>query len=373
MVFSRSEAVGPDPARPGLLRAQTGDDAFSIHTCRIEDLREADLEPSLLDHGFERADLSADRELQATFERVRRLGRVEDGDARLIRRRLRLRRLALASGTRLRILHVAPEGFILRRAGPAGLELPGATGGRGMNGHTAAEAVHADQDVEGTPLRQIMRGRAPRLLRHDSPTSTNDRSRLTIVNLWVPLEQVTRPLALMDTRTLDRARHQVAFALQTEGFLDRADDRRVNDIWSFLHDEGQRWYFDSRVDARSAWVFATLGTPHGAFALPGEATARARCEQLLDVLAALDRGDASGAARAAGACHRGGTDDAVATASLRRAIAELDAVLEGVAAGTRGTGAPGTPWRARAEAALDRVVRKSLEMRALVWVDRGRP
>src|SRR5690606_15209679 len=93
---------------------------------------------------------------------------------------------------------------------------------------------------------------------------------LVLVNLWIPLQQVTRPLALMDRRTLDARAHQLRYALPTDGFLEREEDTRENDIWAFLHDAGQQWYFHSHMGHDRAYVFDTLGEPHGAFILPGE-------------------------------------------------------------------------------------------------------
>jgi hypothetical protein len=40
---------------------------------------------------------------------------------------------------------------------------------REMNSHDAALVVHGDQGVRGTPLKQIMRGFAPCLFRHQTP------------------------------------------------------------------------------------------------------------------------------------------------------------------------------------------------------------
>ena len=72
------------------------------------------------------------------------------------------------------------------------------------SGHAAATSVHADQDVLGTPLRQILRGAAPTLFRNRSADTQNTSSPLHLVNLWIPLQQITRPLALMDQRSRDR-------------------------------------------------------------------------------------------------------------------------------------------------------------------------
>ena len=65
------------------------------------------------------------------------------------------------------------------------------------------------------------------------------------------------------------------YGLPTDTFLERDENTRVNDIWTFLHDPAQRWYFNADLDARRAYVFDTLGVAHGATVLPGEAQAEA--------------------------------------------------------------------------------------------------
>ncbi|WP_434424560.1 hypothetical protein [Nannocystis pusilla] len=184
------------------------------------------------------------RELQAALERVRVAGRLGPADAAEIRRNLLGRMFTLPSGERLWLLFIAREGFFMRRAGPGGMALTREPNPE-MNEHDASVAVHADQDVEGTPLRQMMRGAAPWLFRHESPGRRNRLSRLALLNVWIPLEQVTRPLVLMDRRSLDRQRHQLRYGLITDAILPRGEDMRINDIWTFLHDDEQRWHFTS--------------------------------------------------------------------------------------------------------------------------------
>ena len=67
------------------------------------------------------------------------------------------------------MLQIAPEGLIMRTAGPNGLKLDPDAEMSEMNGHDAALAIHGDQDVRGTPLKQIMRGFAPWIFRHQTP------------------------------------------------------------------------------------------------------------------------------------------------------------------------------------------------------------
>jgi len=381
LAFTRLEDVVDDAAGHGLRRARTLDAeaardpaAYDQRACRAWDCSAlGDFQPDLREHGFARADLSRLRGLQAALERVRVAGRIDDADAAEIRRRLLGRSLALSGGARLRVLYIAGDGFFMRRAGPNGMRLGDDGARHGRNGHDAAMAVHADQDVDGTPLRQLLRGLAPRLFHHDSPARSNLRSRIFLVNLWIPLDQVTRPLALMDRRTLDRRAHQLRYGLPTDSFLRRRPDMRVNDIWTFLHDEAQRWYFTSEIDAGTAYVFETLSTPHGAFVLPGEARAEARYRQLVAAIAAVNQGDEPAAARALAADDHGDAAAEPVTASLSQAIAAMDeTIAEGRArCSALCRGEDLTAWRARATAAADRVVRKSLEMRAVTLLTPG--
>lgn len=381
LYFARPEDVSVDGERPGVLRAAAstadanGAERFAIHACRIRDCAQPGTPvPDLARTGFETIDLAPLTELQQTLERVRRASRIAPEDAEAIRRELRGRSFRLGNGKRLRLLFIGSEGLILRKAGPNGLKTNPDEPLTEMNGHEASQSVHSDQDVYGTPIRQLMRGAGPWIFRHESPDGTNRRSPLFLVNIWIPLQQVTRPLTLMDQRTVDRRRHQLRYALPTDSFLNRSEDARINDIWSFLHDDAQQWYFTSTLDARHAYVFNTLSTPHGAFILPGEAAAEQRYLRLQGVLAALRDGDT-----AALLAHTAPLDDALpaaTTAPLRAAIAAMDALL----AEAR-TGSPdalvASDWPARAATAMDALVRKSIELRAVaimvpdVWPFRG--
>lgn len=369
LCFTRPSDVSADTERPGLLRAAPmfdaeGTEQFDTHTCRIRDCaRPGAIDLGLDRTGFDTIDLSALTALQTTLERVRRAGRIEEADAAAIRQQLRGRSFPIGDGRRLRLAFIAPEGLILRKAGPNGLKaIPGETMTE-MNGHEASQAVHSDQDVRGTPIRQIMRGIGPWLFRHESPDGANRRSPVFLVNIWIPLQQITRPLTLMDQRTVDRRRHQLRYALPTDDFLHRDEDSRINDIWTFLHDDSQQWYFTSTMDSRRAYIFNTLSTPHGAFILPGEAAASLRWLRLQAALDALRNGDA----RALAECTAPLDDvlPADTTAPLRAAIEMLDALLAEAHADARSLAGD---WSERASAALDRLVRKSIEMRAVAVV-----
>lgn len=333
-----------------------------MHPCELRDLAALDAQqPSLDQAGFAIADLPDRRGLHGTLRAVLHEQRLSPRNEAAIRGSLGRARLRLSDGTHLVILHVATEGVLFRSQGPAGIDVHEGTDDEVRHG--GAVNVHADQDVLGTPLRQLMRGHAPRLLRHDAPDSSNRRSPLMLVNLWLPLQQVTRPLTLMHSASLDRRRHQCRYQLPTEGILNRSGERAVNDIWAFLHDDAQEWYFHSELGLGHAYVFDTLSTAHGSCALPGEEVAADRYRCLTAAEGAI--GDRDTAALRAAAAARSAGDPP--TASLQRAIATMDALLDEAASqAERLTTGDARDWLRRSQAARAAVVRSSIELRALV-------
>lgn len=367
----------PDDEHPGLYRAgpRLGapytDDTVERHECAATDLSAPGaVVPDLFRAGFDTADLSGLADLQETLERVRAAGHITDDDATVIRSTLDGAALPLAGGRTVTVLHVADEGLIMRAGGPNGRSVVGPRS-VGMNGHGAAASVHADQDVHGTPLAQVMDGRAPSLFRYQSPDGRNEDASLMLVNLWIPLQQVVQPLVLGDGTSLDRPRHQLRYGLPTRSFLDRDDDMAVNDIWVFLHDPAQRWCFRSDMDARSAWLFDTLSTPHGAGTLPGEDVAAQYCDALEHAEAAVERGDAAALGEALAPL---GPDAPAAPAGappgLRDAIDAMAAVVAEARRDPAGTCRPNADaWAAASKEARRRVVRMSIELRLVVAVD----
>jgi hypothetical protein len=370
--FTRPSDVSPDTEHPGMLRAAVPpyeDDPshFASHSCRIRDIATANAAPlGLTKSGFDIIELAHLTELQTVLERVRQASYIANEDAAQIRSELLGQSFRLSNGKRLRLLFIAPEGLILRKAGPNGLKI-NAEQMSSMNGHGASQAVHSDQDVRGTPIKQIMHGIGPWLFRHEAPDGANRHSPIFLINIWIPLQQITRPLTLVDQRTIDRRRHQLRYALPTDDFLQRNADTRLNDIWTFLHDDAQQWYFTSKMDAQRAYVFNTLGTPHGAFILPGEAAAEQRYLRLQAALTAIQQ-------RGLNALINNTAPiidmlPADTTAPLRQAIATMDALLEEAhnqAAALCST--INTDWQIRATIAMDKLVRKSIEMRAVAIV-----
>ncbi len=371
LCFTRPVDVTHDHERPGMLRAGAtmfdadGAEIFAAHNCVIRDCAQAGTAPfDLAGSGFDTIDLSGLPGLQTTLERVRQASRIAPEDAAAIRQGLNGQSFRLSNGRQLRLLFIAPEGLIIRKAGPNGLKTNPDEQVTETNGHEASQAVHSDQDVRGTPVRQLLRGFGPWLFRHEAPDSSNRRSPVFLVNIWIPLQQITRPLTLMDQRTVDRRRHQLRYALPTDDFLQRDEESRINDIWTFLHDDAQRWYFTSTMDARRAYVFNTLSTPHGAFILPGEAAAERRYLQLQAALDALRSGNADALVECTAPL-----DDILptdTTAPLRDAIRTMDAILTEAHAHAQDLCARSNiDWSTRATTSMDKLVRKSIEMRAV--------
>lgn len=258
--------------------------ATETHWCDATDLAEDRSKIPGLAAGFDQIDLLGKEQLQALLSAVREAGELSDRHARLIRSEIQGKRFRLSDGRRLKVLFVAPEGFIMRRSGPNGLDVSPGKPMTERNGHKAADQVHGDQNVYGTPLKQMLKGVAPWLFRHDTLGRRNRLSPVFLLNLWLPLQQCTQPLTLVDRRTVNAAAQQVHYALPTGDFLDRSEDQALNDVWLFLHDSEQHWYCDSAMNSERAYVFETLGAPHGAATLPGEDVAEV-CYLALEKLA----------------------------------------------------------------------------------------
>ncbi len=378
--FTPESLAIADPDHPGLRRAGPrgsapyGDERVEVQVCPAVDcIGDGSARTDLTGFGFDTVDLAGLDALQRTCAAVRLAGQVDDADAATIRAELDGAMLRTSSGGAVRVLHLSDEGFIMRTAGPNGMSLVGSRPS-GMNGHGGATSVHSDQDVFGTPMSQLMEGRAPSLFVHDSPDGHNHDASMLLVNLWIPLQQVTQPLVLADGRSVDRRRDQLRYGLATDSFLEREDDQAINDIWVFLHDDEQRWYFRSDMDHRSGYVFNTLSTPHGSGVLPGEDVAEWCYRTLETAESAVGAGDAGGLVAAAAPAGRPDLRELAGstTPALRDAIAAMLAVLDEAAADHVAVcGARGEEWSAASRAARRRVVRMSLEMRMVVSVERS--
>ncbi len=374
--FTPPSVVIPDEDHPGFFRAGVrggpySDETIERHRCAATDLSAPGaVAPDLLDDGVDTVDLSGFADLQATLAHVLAGGRIDDADAAVIRSTLDGATLPLLSGATVTVMHVADEGLIMRSGGPNGRSVVG-TRTVGMNGHGIATSVHADQDVFGTPLTQVMDGRAPELFRHRSPEGRNLDAGLMLVNLWIPLRQPVQPLVLGDGASLDRPRHQLRYGLPTTSFLERDEDMVVNDIWLFLHDDAQRWWFRSDLDHRHAWLFDTLSIPHGAGILPGEDVAEQWFAILEAAEAAVEAGDAAALTEALESAPSATAPLPQGTPpGLRAAIATLAEVADQARrdpAAVCGDGA--AAWTEAAQAAREGVVRRSVELRMVVALD----
>ena len=365
----------PDVEHPGLLRvgergaAPYGGESVEHHDCPATDCSHVDVDVDLLEAGFDTVDLAPFADLQRVLERIDAAGSLIEADAAAVQAALEGAVLRCASGLTLTVLYVADEGQFMRTAGPNRMSMVPSLP-TGKNGHGPADAVHADQDVFGTPIRQLMGGDGPTLFRHDSPGVHNHEPSLMLVNLWIPLQQITQPLVLADGRSIDRRCHQLRYGLATDSFLEREDDAAINDIWMFLHDPDQRWFFRSEMDHRSAYVFNTLSTPHGAGVLPGESLAE-RCFRALEAgESAAERGDADGLVDALADIDETRAPDE-ATPALRRAIEGMLALADEARSDPEAVCGPRSQdWVASSQAARRSVVRRSLELRVVVSVDR---
>ena len=366
----------PDVDHPGLLRAGErasapyGNESVEFHECPATDCDQDDQEGvDLVNAGFDTVDLTPFAHLQSVLARVDEAGNMNDSDAEAVQAALEGAVLHCRSGLTLTVLYVADEGQFIRTAGPNRMSMvPPRSIGR--NDHGPATSVHGDQDVFGTPIRQLMDGEAPTLFHHDSPGVHNDEPSLMLVNLWIPLQQITQPLVLADGRSIDRKSHQLRYGLATDSFLEREYDVAINDIWMFLHDPDQRWFFRSEMDHRSAYVFNTLSTPHGAGVLPGESLAE-RCFRALEAgESAAERGDADGLVDALADIDETRAPDE-ATPALRRAIEGMLALADEARSDPEAVCGPRSQdWVASSQAARRSVVRRSLELRVVVSVDR---
>lgn len=370
MAFTREEDVSEDTERKKLKRASAKNlygnvkEEFNFIECQFHDCL-ASSAPSLNleTMGFDTIDLSQSAELQEVLEQVRVASSVEDEQAALIRKLIKGRSYRLSNGKTLRFLFVAPEGFIMRQAGPNGLKINPSAHAMGSNGHDGAMTVHGDQDVFGTPLKQILKGFAPKLFRHKTPDGENKKSPIFLVNIWIPLQQITRPLTLMDRRTLDNKNHQLRYALPTDSFLERKKDQVNNDIWAFLHDEKQTWYFHSEMNPTKAYVFDTLGEPHGAFILPGEKRAEALYKKLSASVEALEKNDIDSLQKNTALDFVELPSDT--TLPLRAAISNMENLLGEANRHAEKLLTNSERWNQQAKQAMDSVVRKSIEMRVV--------
>lgn len=360
LTFTRPVDVVADEERAGLLRAvpASDDDAGDPHRCELHDLAlSGTVEPGLEHAGFETVDLSDNLALQHALDDVRELDQITDAVNVAIRASLEGSHFGLSSGASLRVDLVVEDGLFHRRSGPNGLDVnPG--GIDGTNGHGGAQFVHGDQDVFGTPLRQLLHGAAPDMFRHVTPDGRNDDATTFLLNLWIPIQAPVQPLALMDRRTLDAPHHQLRYGLPVDGFLDRDEEESVNDIWNFLHDPDQQWNIRSDMESDQGYIFDTLGTPHGAAVLTGE-------DALEELYLALHRrceAHERGATAALSTHTPALRPPTEATPTILETWHRMAALIEQADKSPAGE-VSADEWCRQAQAAMDAVIRRSVELR----------
>lgn len=370
MGFAKPKDVVKDTERKGRLRAMTESQDYSevaetvdLHTCGMHDLNTGKYNIDFFKSGFDCVDMSDNNTLQSHLAKVKAQGVFADDDISAVRKAIVGSVLRLSNGKRLRMLYVAGEGMLIRSSGPNGLPIAHDEAVPTHSKQAAASMVHGDQDVYGYPLKRIMKGAAPWVFRHQSPDGSNRLSPVNLVNIWIPLQQINMPLCLMDRRSLDNQKHQLRFEINVGDTLERDSAHARNDIWTFLHDTKQQWYFNSEMNSDSAYVFDTLGMAHGAAVLPGEEQAEQYFLRICDCLQALRAGDKA-AFTVAASKEKLALPEKM-TQALSQAIVNMEKVLKQAATESNAIIADGKAWMAQAEAAKNAVIRKSIELRGV--------
>lgn len=312
--------------------------------------------------GFDVIDLTRNQALISNLQNVRHQGWLKKPNIEHIKRSITGSRFRLSNGKRLRILYVANEGMILRSSGPNGLQIEhgGLTPKNSRQG--AALFVHGDQDVYGYPVKKILKGTAPWLFHHSSPESKNSLSPIHLVNIWIPLQQITMPLCLMNRHTLNKKQDQLRLRISVDGVLERSKQNSKNDIWAFLYNEKQEWYFHSEMSLDKAYVFDTLGVAHGASILPGEQQAEAYYLRLNDCVNAIKNGD-NERLKSLASQPKQKLPESITT-PLLKAIRQMEMLLA-QAAGEPLESLIQQSWDSEATTIMNSLVRKSIELRAI--------
>jgi len=306
MAFANPSYVFPDHRRGGsgnrlILphRSASGKplgyrDQWDLQRIRIYDLargkgRGADhFEPDIFSNGFAIADLSFLRDLQAALYQVASQDHIGKHDVQKLTQAVTGVPIPLGAGHTLEVLGVDTSTLYMRKSGPDAMSL----GVTEQSGRTlrAAVNVHTDGDVDSERHSPGWKRR----FHH----SGNPSSETFVLNLWIPLQQPVRPLAVMDCATLDRKRDQVQqmFTLPArkngEALHPLAPEEvpqtpQTGENHCYLHRSSQEWYFKSDMGPGQALVFDTMSTPHGTFLLPGETELGQLFRQLQRAVAVL--------------------------------------------------------------------------------------
>jgi len=218
---------------------------------------ELDKQPTLAGNKFEYVKIGSNPTLNHVFDEVVETNRLSPDNAENLRESLSHTWFELADGSWLFTLHITEHGCIARTV-PPGRAFTGA------EGRTWNPMAHGDQQLDGFPIYQLMRGFGTILF--------NQRySPIDLLNLWIPVQHVrSQPLVLMDYLSLNPS-DQLRYHIYNEvgGPLGNANNN-LNDCWTYLRNDSQKWYWNSEFDRDSAVFFSTLITPHTSATLQGE-------------------------------------------------------------------------------------------------------
>jgi len=382
MGFVLPKDVVQDSERKDRLRANTQSKDYSevsevvdLQPCAMNDLNSGKYDIDFFKMGFDKIDLRSNQLLQQLLKKIKTQGILESTDIKAMRQAVAGSVFRLSNGKRLRMVYVAGEGMLIRSSGPNNLALQYDEAVPTHSKQAAASMVHGDQDVYGFPLKRILKGAAPWLFRHDSPDGHNHISPVNLVNIWIPLQQINMPLCLMDRSTLDRQNHQLRFEINIADTLGRKAEHGRNDIWAFLHDPKQQWYFSSEMNGgnifENAYVFDTLGMAHGAAVLPGEKQAEQYFLRISECQKALKEGNRDLFKTSA---EKPSLElPSNITQPLSKAIANMEVVLANAAKNVDVFFSETKPkdsvenqeWNKQADAARNALIRKSIELRAV--------
>jgi hypothetical protein len=211
--------------------------------------------PTLQQNGVQFSNLTAQlpglqRVLQRLANATARTGseRLDDEHVAAVRQVFEWSLLRLTDHSSLTILHAEPAGIITRSTG-RGVQFHEGSGGihRTSRGQFWKLMIHGDQDVHGSPIRELLWGLAPLLFARASP--------LKLLNVWMPVQRVrVQPLVVMDLASLNES-DRLHYHIHSSDRL----GARLNDCWTFTHRPEQRWLTHA-LPWEAGQAFSTLCT-----------------------------------------------------------------------------------------------------------------
>lgn len=160
--------------------------------------------------------------------------------------------------------------------------------------------------------------------------------------------------------------------------LERNESENRNDIWTFLHDDRQEWYFRSEMGIDKAYVFDTLGMAHGAAILPGEKQAEnyirclQACRDVIENRDDINNIDAAKLAQVAGGYKQQLPKTKQLTKTMTRPLAlaleRMENLLNRASAQPEALLEDAQAWLDGSRQVIDSLIRKSIELRAVALV-----